>query len=153
MAYLAQVDLEHRMTAQRVLALYDDENTGTVNAAALAAVLQEASNLVDGHIARSYTGTFPMPSPPPVLCKSAATLYAIAMSVERDHAYVAKYGEKHTLDMRKEAEKMCEKIAAGLLKLVDAPPPTAGTTLTGGLVISSGPQLTAVDGVSNTGDY
>lgn len=153
MAYLDQTDLENAMTAPRVLALYDDDDSGTVNADALASVLQRASDLVDGHIARSYTGTFPMPSPQPVLCKEAALLYAQALTIERGGEYGARYGEKHTLDMRKEAEKMCEKIATGLLKLVDAPPPAATSVLTGGLVTTYTPQLNVVDGVSNTGDF
>ena len=83
MAYLTQTDLENHFGAQRVLTLYDDDNSGTVNATALAAILATASDLTDGTIARSYTGTFPMASPQPVLCKEAATLYAMVLSLSK----------------------------------------------------------------------
>lgn len=153
MAYLTQTDLESAMTPARVLAAFDDDNTGVVDPTALAAVLLRASNLVDGAIARSYKGTFPMASPPPALVKEAATLYAMALSIERIPEYGARYGEKHTLLMREAAEKLCERIATGMAKMVDAPPPTASTVVSGGVVTTYSPQITVSNGATSTGDY
>lgn len=153
MAYLTEADLVAAMSRSRVLACYDDDNLGEINAAALAAVLTRASHLVDGIIARSYSGTFPLAAPPPVLAKEAALLFAQAMSIERCPEYGARFGEANTIKMREHATKLCEHIAIGLVKLVDAPPPTATVALTGGLVVTTSPMLTVVDGVNNTGDF
>lgn len=153
MAHLTQADLENRLGAPRVLAVYDDTNSGVVNAVALAAVLQTASDLVDGTIARSYTGTFPMASPPPTLAKEAATLYAMALTLERRPELGLRLEDNYLDKLRKAADTLCERIATGLSKLVDAPPPTATIALTGGVVTTTSPMLTVVDGVSNTGDF
>ena len=153
MAYLTQTDLENRLGAPRVLALYDDDNSGTVNATALAAVLATASDLVDGTIARSYTGTFPMASPQPALVKEAATLYAMALSFERKPEFSLRLDESYLDKIRKGADTLCERIATGLAKMVDAPPPTASAVLTGGVVSTFTPQMTVINGASNTGDF
>lgn len=153
MAYLTQTDLENRLGAQRVLTLYDDDNSGTVNATALAAILATASDLTDGTIARSYTGTFPMASPQPVLCKEAATLYAMVLSFERKPEFAMRLDESYLDKLRKAADTLCERIATGLAKLVDAPPPTASTPILGGIVTTFTPQVLVVNGVPNTGDY
>ena len=153
MAYLTQTDLENRLSRAKVLAIYDDENDGTVNQAALDAVLQTASDLVDATIARSYTGTFPMATPPPVLAKEAAILYAQALSIERAPEFLAQYGDKHLFAMRGEADKLCERIATGLAKMIDAPPPVASSVITGGVVQTSATMFTVVDGSSSTGDF
>ena len=152
MAYLVEADLVAAMTRARVLACYDDSNDGIIDASALAAVLQRASDMVDGTVARSYTGTFPL-SPVPTLAKEAALLYAQAMSIERCPEYGARFGEANTLKMREHAAKLCEDIAVRIKVMVDAPPPTPTVALTGGIVTSGGPMFTVVDGVSNTGDY
>lgn len=153
MAYLTQTDLENRLGAQRVLTLYDDDNSGSVNTTALAAVLATASDLTDGTIARSYTGTFPMASLPPALAKEAATLYAMALSFERKPEFAMRLDESYLDKIRKAADTLCERIATGLTKLVDAPPPTASTPILGGIVTTFTPQVMVVNGVPNTGDY
>jgi phage gp36-like protein len=154
MAYLTQADLEARMGVPKVLALYDDTNSGSVNTTALGVILQTASDLVDGTIARSYTGTFPMASPQPVLVKEAAMLYAQALSIERKPELISRDDDSFPMKLRKQADTLCERIASGLSRLVDAPPPTAGVNLTGGLVFIDGPRLisTNPDGTSNMGD-
>ena len=154
MAYLVEADLVAAMTRARVLACYDDSNDGIIDASALAAVLQRASDMVDGTVARSYSGPFPLATPNAQV-KEAALLYAQAMSIERCPEYGARFGEANTLKMREYADKLCERIASGLVKLVDAPPPTAGVSLRGGIVFTDGPRLisTNSDGTSNTGDF
>lgn len=153
MAYLTQTDLENRLSRAKVLAIYDDDNDGVVNQAALDAVLQTASDLVDGTIARSYTGTFPMASPPPVLAKEAAVLYAMALSIERAPEFLAQYGDKYLFAMRDQADKLCERIATAMTKMVDAPPPVASSVISGGIVQSSTTMFTVVNGSSSTGDF
>ena len=155
MAYITQTDLELRLSAPKVLAIYDDDGTG-INTAAVQAVCTAASQLVDGTIARSYKGTMPMPSAPPVLCKEAALLYGMALSIERHPESAARYGDEYLTRMRREADRLCERIASGLVVLTDAQPAlTPGPNLTGGLVFADGPRLigTNPDGTSNTGDF
>lgn len=153
MAYLTQTDLENRLGVPRVLALYDDDNTGTINQAAMDAVVQTASDLVDGTIARSYTGTFPMASPPPALAKEAAVLYAMALSFERKPEFALRLEDSYLTRLRTQADKLCERIATGLAKLVDAPPPVASSVVTGGVVQTSTTMFTVVDGSSSFGDF
>jgi len=153
MAYLTQTDLENRLSRAKVLAIYDDENDGTVNQAALDAVLQTASDLVDATIARSFNGTLPVTGATPVMMKEAAVLYAMALSIERAPEFLAQYGDKYLFAMRDKAEKICEELATNLKKMVDAPPPTPGLNVSGGYTLSSVQQLTVIDGLPNTGDF
>ena len=153
MAYLTQTNLENRLGVARVLALYDADNTGTINAAAMVEVWQTASDLVDATVARSFTGTLPVSGTAPVMMREAATLYAIALSFERKPGAARRLDETCPTRTRDRADKICEELATNLKKMVDAPPPTPGLNVSGGYTLSSAQQLTVIDGLPNTGDF
>jgi hypothetical protein len=156
MAYITQTDLENAIGPAAVLAIYDDDGDLALSSselAALASVLDRSSAKVDGRLARSYDGPFPL-SPVPKLVKYAALEYAIAYSFERHPEFVRAFGRDEHAIRLKRAEDMAEDIADAIEFLPDfAAQKTPGTA--GGVVPNNGPQLLVdrLDGTSLTGDF
>jgi phage gp36-like protein len=151
MAYIAQVDLENRLSQSTILQLYDDGN-GNVNTAAIAAVLQTASDMCDAEISGSYGGPWPAGTDPTTgkyaaMLREAATLYAIALSFERHPEYVRKFGDDNRArGMYERAAMLCTAIANGDKNIVEATP-KGGAIVRGGVVTNdANPMVCGVGG-------
>ncbi len=154
MAYCTQTDLENRLGAARVLAIFDDDNTGNVNTTALNAILQTASDMADAIVARSYSGTYPIADPPAML-KEASLMFALAMAIERRPEYAAQYGDSYLFGMRKQAEELCKKVSVGLVQIIDKPQPTKNKVLRNPVHLSTKTKFIGLkeDGTPDSGDF
>lgn len=131
MAYNTQADLENAIGAARVLALYDDSNSGTVNATALSSVLARGTTHVDSYLSKQWDGPFPMPSPVPPIAAEGALLICIALSYLRSEEYVQQYGDGKKVELYKQAEKLCDELVKNQRRLVatdGSTPDPAGVT-------------------------
>lgn len=75
MAYATQTDMENRYGEQQLIELTDraDEPTGEVDAAIMAAALEDASALIDSYVGRRYQ---PPVSPVPVILRNVCCAIA-----------------------------------------------------------------------------
>ncbi len=154
--YAMQPDLEAALSPGTVLALYDDDNKGIVNATTIQAVLARASRMVDSYLARVYVGPFPVTQTPvPEVIKYAAVEFAVAFSFERHPEYVHTYGEQYRAGTRfKRATDMMDRLCQGQQEIPDwnlQPKPKN----VGGLITSQGPRtiIDNPDGTTNGGDF
>ncbi len=156
MPYASQEDLEHQLSPTTVRALFDDQNSGQAYVAAVNAVLQRASDMVDSYLARVYKGPFPVAQTPVPSAIRAATLeFAIAYSFERHPEYVHTYGEEYRSTTReKRAIAMMERIANGLQEIPDWTLQPKQLNI-GGIITFSGPRtiIDNPDGTPNGGDF
>lgn len=152
MAYIAQSDLEALLGPPVVLAIYDDFNLGTVNAAALTEDIGFACARVDAGLARVVPNvTFPLTqTPTPQMVKYAALLYLKAISFQRRPEYVRQYGDKPMTQANDFLESLLEA-KAYLTDLIASPVPGNA----GGIILSNGPRTISdnVDGTDNLGDF
>lgn len=156
MAYITKADLEAALSPATVLALFNDEDQGTVYMPALLTLLQRASNEVDSYLARSFKGPFPVAqSPVPAIIKNCTIEFAIAFSFERHPEYVHTFGEQYRGSTRyARACAMAERLATGLQETPDWVLYPKGTNV-GGIIVNSGPRtiVDSPDGTYNGGDF
>lgn len=154
MAYITATDLEVRIGRQAILAIYDDDNDGVVDAATLADVCDQASARVDSYLATSYKGALPLSVDPhtgkyPSVVKQAAVEWARYMAFDRHPEYVRMYGTKPL----EEAKALSSALAKAEQYLPDnsAEPAPRGTF---GIVYAPGQRLLtdSPDGQRNGGD-
>jgi hypothetical protein len=138
-AYITQQRLEYALGPQALTALYDDEGDGTLNTDAMDDVIRRASARTTSRLATNYTGTLPLPDPPPEMAAELALEYAIAFSYQRNPDYMRALGIDW-LKLVDRADALAEKFQLAIVRMVDAPAPTPANV--GGDVYS---MATAVD--------
>lgn len=65
MAYCTQADIQGEISADDLIALTDDQNTGSLDTAVLAQIIDNASGYIDARVGNIYTVPF-VPTPPSV---------------------------------------------------------------------------------------
>jgi phage gp36-like protein len=65
MAYCTQADIEGEISADDLIALTDDQETGSLNATVLAQIIDNASGYIDARVGNIYAVPF-VPTPPSV---------------------------------------------------------------------------------------
>lgn len=154
--YLTQQKLEYNLSPGTVLALYDDQQNGTVYQPALEEVLNRASRWVDSFLSRVYVGPFPVTQTPvPEVIVQCTLEFAVSFSFERHPEYVHTYGEAYRSTTRfKRACEMAERLCNGMQEIPDwilQPKPRN----VGGIITSAGPRtiINDPDGTDNGGDF
>lgn len=153
MAYWVRADLENALGPKTVMAIFDDENDGTVNDGALVAVQVRSDSIVNSYIATVYPKlTLPLTSVPDTV-KFASLEYGLIFARDRAVEYWSKQGEGEREFRLKEARKNMAELITATRVLYDSPEPKPATV--GGFVTTSGPR-TFVDGPNgedNLGDF
>ena len=120
--YVDGDELREQLGPQVYLAIFDDENGGAANQAAVDQVCARASGRVDGHLLKVYPATVvPFMASVPLLAKEAALEFAVGLSFLRRPEYAARYGDKGKVDEFLRAEKLCSDLALNIQRLVPAP--------------------------------
>lgn len=145
--YVTADDLRATIGPQAYLAIFDDTNVGTVDAAAVALVLSRASGRVDGYLAKNYSAAVvPFLADVPIQAKEAALEFATGMAYLRRPEYASRYGEKGKVQEFERAEQLCKDLAENLQRLAAAPSAAPHpANVQGG--VYTGPSDTSPDGV------
>lgn len=117
MAYITRTDLENAMGAGVVLQVFDDQNTGQVNAAAIDLLIVEADARVNSYLRQLYV--IPL-DPVPDLVKSITLDVAVAIAQGRHPEYIRADG----VALMKRAEDDLAKLRSGTIKLDSMTLPT-----------------------------
>jgi phage gp36-like protein len=120
--YLTQQNLTDAWGAEAMLQLFDDANTHTVNAAAVAMVIGRAQAQTSSWLPDTYDGVVPFTSPIPEMIVELCFAYARFYAYPRNPDYFRALGEKR-LDLLAEAETLGKQLQAAIKRLVDAPSP------------------------------
>lgn len=157
MGYITSTDLQSALSPATYLAIYDDSNTGTANATAVAFTLERAHAQV-----LSYLPAFTSTAPGAIaaaflpLLRMAETDYAVAYSYERHPEYVRTFGEQPRAERYKRAEQLMVRISTGMQRPQgDTGGPLGASPVVGGVVFEGGPRvmIQGPDGTSNGGDF
>lgn len=121
--YISVEDLKNAVGgANTFLALFDDDNAGTVSEAAVNLVRSRASTLVDSSLAKIYPpAVVPFLGQVPREAQEAALEYATGMSFLRRPEYAARYGEKGKVHEYERGDALCEALAKTMRRIADAP--------------------------------
>jgi len=152
-AYWSQQDLEDQLSPATVLAIFDDNNNGTVSGTGLAAVQQRSDQEVDSYLATNYPKlTFPV-TPVPVQLKWASLEFGIVFARDRKSEYWAKAEDNERQARLKEARAKMDRFAQGQQYLLATNEPKPSTV--GGIVVDDGRRVIAdnPDGTDNAGDF
>lgn len=152
--YLVLADLTNSFDPTLIVRLFDDDADGVPDPGPLATVLNRASRWVDWGLKPTYTGPLPLTTAQvSELVKETALHFAMAFAYDRKPGFIKTDDDKSQRKMHFDtASKLVKDAAVGLIQMPETTP-ARGPVLTGGLVLSGGPQFTVVDGVSNTGDF
>jgi phage gp36-like protein len=97
MSYCTQSDIEGEIQNADLIMLTDDTNTGLVNSTVLNAVIQNASDFIDSHLAGIYTVPFSNPIPTAVkswcVTVSCYRLYRRRLNPMEKNNYAEAYRE------------------------------------------------------------
>ncbi len=150
--YIAQVDLESALSPQTIAAIYDDGNTGTLNAAAIALTIERAEALASSFLVGFYT--LPLVVPTDGMMRSACLDFAISLSFDRAPEYVRQFGEGPRSDgYYSRGVATMQRIQAAVQKLPDevAGAGSDGPRNVGGIIYDQGPRtmITGADGRDN----
>lgn len=157
--YVKQEDLEAALSPATVLQLFNDNNTGVVDAARLRATLVRGRDEVDGYLATVFEGPFPVPQAVtvvPGIIRNATLDFVIAFSFERHPEYVQTYGENYRAASRFErAREMMRRIVAGEIRIPDWVLQPKGGANIGGQSDAGGARIITPDpdGTNNQGDF
>jgi phage gp36-like protein len=120
MAYCTQADLLKRMAPEELIALTDDTQTGTADAALVSAAILEADSEIDAAIAARYP--LPLASVPPIIARISIDLTTYNLFSRR-----AAMGMPQVVqDRRDAAAKLLLQIANGTMSFGVAAVPTSG---------------------------
>lgn len=112
MPYASQVDLEHALGATIVTSIFDDDQDGIPEAAAIASCLAYGDAEVDSFLSTQYDGPFPLATVPAAV-KYAAVDFCCAYAARRRPDLVRAMGEESWEVFRKAAvEKMTRFVKA-----------------------------------------
>ena len=149
--YIDQGALERAITPQTVAALFTDGNTGAVNTAAVADIIDYAEAEVDSFLI-AYAGPYPFPEPTDRLIRTAAVNFAIAFSFRRNPEYVRQFGDMNRADNQYAMAKgLMLRIQQATQRLPDQPAAATAPLNSGGIITSGGPRLMVAssDGTQN----
>jgi phage gp36-like protein len=104
MPYVTQSAIEARLTAQILNDALDDDGDGKADDGILAAVIQAASNEVDGYLAGLYPVPFPDPAPKKV--QAAALTFTCEMIYNRRAAQLPDWLGSHVKFWREHLQKV-----------------------------------------------
>lgn len=136
--YLTQDDLTNAWGAEAMRQFFDDANTNTINAAAVALIISRASARTSAWLPNTYDGTLPLESPFPEMIFENALEYAAYLTMPRNPDYFRALGwDADKLLAR--ADALGKLIQAGVLRLVDAANPVPDNV--GGDVESNDPNI------------
>lgn len=160
--YITIDDIVNAVSADTVLAIYDDTNSGDIDSADLVnrvdRVIKRAEAEVNSYLMRAYPKlTFPVvQNPLSDMLIQAALMFAIPYSFMRHPEYVRTYGDdaRGGAQAVQNARDFMERLCTGQQYLFDVPVERKPSTV-GGVTFSDGPRLMASnpDGTSNGGDF
>lgn len=143
MAYNDQSDLEDRMGADTIMAIYETGGNGEVNTKALNSVLNAAFAEVNSFFVRNYPKLLPVAADTdgtfPQTLKNAEFAFFYVFSRDRKSEYWNNSRDNERRDRIKEAYAMLERYAEGKQQLYDTPEPKPDTV--GGVVLNDGIQI------------
>ena len=135
-AYLTPQNLTDAWGAETMRQLFDDTNTGVLNANAITLVITRASARTTAWFGDTYDGVLPFPSPVPEMAQECAFTYALYFAFPRNPDYMRGCG--YTLPaLLKQADALGEQLQDAVLRMVDAPAPVPDNV--GGAVESNDP--------------
>jgi hypothetical protein len=154
MAYITQAEFMFAISPAMVLAIFDDNSDGVIDAATVDSYIGRGSSMADAWIAPVYTGPFPITQTPvPAMIRELTLLYTLAYTYER-HPEYSRIADRGVADMLKRADEMGERLQSAVLRISDyaAQPKPANV---GGIVRDDAQRVivTSANGTSNRGDF
>lgn len=155
--WLSQADLEGAMSVATVAAIFDDQNTGTLNVAAMGMVIDRGEHEVLSFMVGEYDQsilTDPITQAQladDFFLKGCALEYAVAYAFDRHPEYVRANGRERG-DRFKRAEERMVRVLQRRQRPTALPKPPANV---GGTVVDNAHRLVtdSPDGTYNGGDY
>lgn len=161
-SYIVLDDIRKAISADTLIALYDDDNTGDLSDPTLVAnvnsVIERAEAEVNSYLMRAYPKlTLPVAQTPlSATLKQAALRFAIPYSYMRHPEYVRTYGDdpRGGVGAEQGARDFMERVCTGQQYLFDVPAEPKPSTV-GGVTFSGGPytMIDSPDGCRNGGDF
>lgn len=153
--WLSQTDLEGAMSVATVAAIFDDQNTGTLNTAAMNAVIDRGEQEVLSWLVDEFGPTLPTSAQLATdnFLKYAALEYAVAFAFDRHPEYVRANGKERG-DRFTRADARMQRILDGRQR----PPELQATKApanVGGVSVDNAARVYVDDsqGNVNAGDY
>lgn len=140
--YIDAGALETALSPQTYIELFAPPETNTVDAAAVAQVIDRAEGLTDSYLLGFYT--YPLDPATDRLIRHATLLFATAMAYMRRPEYVRTYGEIGKVTQYQEAHAMMMRIQAAKQRLPEvsqvSPPKNIGgvVSATGTILVGNG---------------
>ena len=140
--YIDAGALQTAISPQTYIEVFAPPETNTVDAAAVAQVIDRAEGLADSYLLGVYT--YPLDPATDRLIRHAALLFATALSYMRRPEYVRTYGEIGKVTQYQEAHAMMMRIQAAKQRLPDvsqvSPPKNIGgvVSATGTILVGNG---------------
>lgn len=155
--WLSQADLEGAMSVATVAAIFDDQNTGTLNVAAMGLVIDRGEHEVLSWLIDEYgqdvltNSTLQADLADDIFLKGCALEYTVAYAFDRHPEYVRANGRERG-DRFKRAQERMERVLQSRQRPTSMPKVPANV---GGFVVDNGPRLVvdSADGTSNAGDF
>lgn len=148
--YISKTDLENRLTAATVAAIFT-EPSGTFNESALTAILEDAEAEVDSYLVGQYPK--PLPNDADRLLKKVALDFAVVFAFQRHPEYPRMYGDGRGNDDRlAQAHAAMARVVEATQRLPDT---SAKPANVGGSAYVTGPRM-VIDGQTgenNGGDF
>lgn len=139
--YIDAAALQTALTPRTYIEIFaPDPQTDTIDATAVAQVIDRAEGLVDSYLLGFYT--YPLDPATDRLIRHAALLFATALSFMRHPEYVRTYGEVAKVSQYQEADALMRRVQAAKQRLPDQV--TKPKNL-GGVVSNPGPILIGND--------
>lgn len=120
--YLTQQNLTDAWGQQVMLQLFDDTNTGVLNASAIALVISRSQAQTSSWMPDTYNGVLPFPGPIPEMIQELSFAYARFYAFPRNLDLMRAIGETRD-KMLAEAEGLGKQLQAAIKRMIDAPAP------------------------------
>lgn len=153
--WIDQDTLTSALTPKVMLALFDDGNLGTPDAAAVQLVLDDAEAEVQSYLVGDYPNPLPVSAASDALLRRCALDFAICLSFERHPEYVRSIGEEQRKETR--WDRACKRMAR-IQSAIQIPPTLSQAVQPaniGGIVTDNSKRIIidGADGTFNGGDF